>query len=382
MVAIAHYVGLGRNYGDMALAYCMHKLFSEVYNQSFVIPYDLKRNSVLTPQVVSAINRQSHMLVVGGGGLLMPGDGFDTASGWQFNISEESLDQLKVPLVCYAVGYNEFPHNTNKMTKEAWDHVRKTIDKSVSFTVRDKATQQKILDNCDREVELMPDPALVAPQHNLPSANDILGVDEDATVIGLSLAGDRMDQRFADVGSVPTFLTKLINELISLLDSDPRMVLVGIPHVSRYDLGVTTDVCASVAEAVGKHRVIDLPLHAPWMYPENYFSVPSLYAVYKRCDTVIGMRGHSNLIPYAVGTPFVALGEHVKNDSFAREVGCPTVPNSLEGLLTSVTSMLSRNHFFVRRHRATLNEMRWRTTMFLQSLQGHMYDEQLPDVGA
>lgn len=36
---------------------------------------------------------------------------------------------------------------------------------------------------------------------------------------------------------------------------------------------------------------------------------------------VIGMRGHSNIISFGMGTPFISLGSHNKNRFFTKDIG-------------------------------------------------------------
>jgi polysaccharide pyruvyl transferase WcaK-like protein len=38
-------------------------------------------------------------------------------------------------------------------------------------------------------------------------------------------------------------------------------------------------------------------------------------------DLVVGMRGHSNIVPFGLGTPVVGLGSHNKNRFFLAQIG-------------------------------------------------------------
>ena len=38
-------------------------------------------------------------------------------------------------------------------------------------------------------------------------------------------------------------------------------------------------------------------------------------------NVVIGMRGHSNIISFGMGTPFISMGSHNKNRFFTKEIG-------------------------------------------------------------
>jgi hypothetical protein len=110
MKTIYHYLGYSRNYGDMAIQYSMqHHLQLLSPEPLNFIPIDMKQSTPIDDYLVDQINQNGDALIIGGGGLVMRGDGFDTESGWQFNIKPKTLAKLKVPLIIYAIGYNKFP---------------------------------------------------------------------------------------------------------------------------------------------------------------------------------------------------------------------------------------------------------------------------------
>lgn len=365
---IFHYAGTGRNYGDMALAYAMHSMFVRRFGPVHIVPIDLKQGTVITPEFVEQINNVGDMLVIGGGGLLMPGDGHRTVSGWQFNITEKALESLNVPLVAYAIGYNEFPYNKPiEMDEAAWRHVKLTAHKAALFSVRDTSTVDALWLHGMPDVAMLPDPALMAPSR--PSKCAIPGIPDNAPVLGLNLAGDRLGQRFGGFKQQADFFKGLVHHLIQILKQNPELYLLGIPHVSKYDFHDLCEVLEQVARAVGHDRAVNLQSRLPWLYPESYSCVPYLYSIYERCSAVVGMRGHSNLIPYSVGTPFVALGDHSKTDSFANMTNMPSVDNSVENLTQAVLDLLDYGPTRKIDHDSMLKEMLESTNGFLDTME-------------
>ena len=49
--------------------------------------------------------------------------------------------------------------------------------------------------------------------------------------------------------------------------------------------------------------------------------LPLFADIYRQMDLVIGMRGHSNIVPFGLGTPVVGLGSHNKNRFFLAQIG-------------------------------------------------------------
>lgn len=336
MKTIYHVGGWCRNYGDMAIQHTMMTMLNSCSPEPLrFIPIDLKMNKPITSEMVDIINERGDMLIVGGGGLIMAGDGFDTASGWQFNIKPDDLGKLNVPLVIYGAGVNMFPGET--LSENTRQHLLMTNEVATIFTTRDKGSMGALREMGLTDLGVIPDPAMFidSVDVNLP------GLDKDGPLVGLCLAGDRLDKRFNSI-DMDEWLEVLCHQLGNFLDFfggvDSGSV-VHIPHVSKFDMCFDEQLRSFLGD-----RFYNLPEHLPWMYPEEIACVPALAGVYQQMTVAVGMRGHSNIIPFGQLTPVLCLGEHDKNKFFADEVGCYSIGNDLGGLTSAMVETVGFQH--------------------------------------
>lgn len=327
MKTIYHYGGWGRNYGDLAIqAGMMHTLqhMASCQGQSIeFIPIDLKQQSPLHEGLIDLINYRGDMLLVGGGGLIMPGDGFTTRSGWQFNISEKDLDKLKVPLVIYGIGYNIFPGDERVMEGDIIRHLIKTREVAKLFSVRDYGTRDWLTNREVWDIDVIPDPAMFCPSYI--SMGSLARLNEFC--IGLCWAGDRMDRRFPPSGDDRDVIKRVSDILLECLEVQGGGKVVYIPHVGIYDWKA-----AILFEQYLGNSFCNIAEEIPYLFPESLAQVPLVVGIYSMMNVVVGMRGHSNIIPYGQGVPVIGFGNHLKNQFFAKSVGGITIGNDCEGL--------------------------------------------------
>lgn len=323
MKRIAHYVGFSRNYGDLAIQYSMMELLKDAWGKRNgnmlsreeleFFPIDLKAGKVINKDSVEFINNNCDLFVLGGGGLIMPGDGFQTASGWQFNITKDALNAIDIPIIGYALGYNIFPYD-KPLPSNAVKHIQNTVNKCTMFSCRDDGSAQELENMGVKNVRVVPDPAMFCPYKSLK----LPLLDRYKIRIGFSWAGDREKNRF---GGATTYeqLLPIVRRLKTFVD-DTDGIVTYIPHVERYDMEVIKTL-----ELELKDRFFDISKYIPWMWPEHYLYAPYFVGLYKKMDIVVGMRGHSNIIPVGLGIPTIALGKHSKNKYFADMMGIPTI---------------------------------------------------------
>jgi hypothetical protein len=96
----------------------------------------------------------------------------------------------------------------------------------------------------------------------------------------------------------------------------PKHKLIFMPHVSIYDFKAYETLRTSA-----RSNLMCASDIIPNLFPESFARVPTFTGLYKKMDFAIGMRGHSNMIPFGHGTPYLALGKHVKNKNFVNDTG-------------------------------------------------------------
>jgi polysaccharide pyruvyl transferase WcaK-like protein len=339
MKTIYHYGGWSRNYGDLAIQYSVQKNFNEhAYNKHrdsvFFVSMDLKRPHPINDLMINEINRYGDMLLIGGGGLLMEGDGFSTESGWQFNIAIETLRKLEKPLIIYAVGLNTFPYG-NALSWQARDHLKYTYDKCEIFSVRDIATfhYMKDLVKDKSKLRLVSDVAITCAGDAIEIPGIVSGKD---FVVGVNIAGDRTLDRFGSANAFSKFIENLaygIDTFARFHDRPVKVLL--IPHVARYDIK-----SFGLNEFVKNVKVLRLDECLNWLYPEEFSNVSLFSGAYRKCGIVLGMRGHSNILAFANAVPRIALGKQIKNQSFMNDIRGGIISNEKDDVFSCIKDAL------------------------------------------
>src|SRR5690606_8425289 len=95
---------------------------------------------------VSRINREAKLVVVGGGGLLLPDRHRlvpNVDSDWLWNISLANLRAIEKPVIGFAIGYNRMK-GQDDFRPCFRDHIAATVDKSVFFGMRNTSSLEKL----------------------------------------------------------------------------------------------------------------------------------------------------------------------------------------------------------------------------------------------
>ena len=97
-----------KNAGDTLLFPIVRKIFDYFFGQCRWELYQAWDKFSLN--LVSKVNKNFDGIIVGGGGLLLRDqDKSKTSeSGWQWNSSIDSINEIKIPLIIFAIGYNRF----------------------------------------------------------------------------------------------------------------------------------------------------------------------------------------------------------------------------------------------------------------------------------
>lgn len=330
MKRIYHYCGPLRNVGDQALVESIRTNLLKLSDKPIhFITQDLKLNQPINNEIVNYINNYTDMLLVGGGGMIMPGDGFDTESGWQFNISIENLLKIKVPIVVYAIGYNMFPGDKNINTQTV-THLQTTQRLSKLFSVRNNGTKDKLVKLGLKVAEVVPDPGMFVESTNVT----LPGIKSTDKLVCINWAGDRVEKRWlnSDYG---TTISAFISALRQVQKHTPFEILF-MNHVFKYDT-----YWASILGSILRQHWHSLEDMHPWLYPEQQVYAPYIAGIYKRADVSIGMRGHACIIPWGQGTATIAFGSHPKTSFFAKDTGCFYVDFQCNNLIYSLTKALN-----------------------------------------
>lgn len=295
---LAH-VGLHRpqNAGDTLLYVAVRELFDEVLGRQRFSRVPLRRP--VRDRDVARWNREAAAVVLGGGGLLIPDTNTNRRSGWQFDISIDQIGSLRRPLFIFAVGYNRF---RGQEFSEMFDrHISATVERSSFFSLRNSGSIRALRSHLPPELHerlvFQPCPTtlmgLLRP--------DLDGQGSGRRTLGVNLAFDRVDLRF------PQGTDRVRENLLTFLRHAvaEEWSIKYLRHYPADDAGATW-----LAEGQVPFETIDL-------YEESADAVCQAYA---GIEVTVGMRGHSQLIPFGLGNRIISLISHDKMKWFLEDI--------------------------------------------------------------
>ncbi|MEV5998448.1 polysaccharide pyruvyl transferase family protein [Streptomyces griseomycini] len=242
-------------------------------------------------------------VIVGGGGLFLPDTSPNANSHWQWNVPDDVLVRLTVPLVVFAVGYNVFDGQLYRRSRFA-ESLRVLVERSAFFGLRNHGSIERVRELLPEElrdrVRHQPCPTTVA-RYLVPGWLD--PVERDDTVL-VNCAYDRAGLRFGH--DYAHFLAQMATALRALRDRADVRYAAHMPADEKF------------VHDLRREHGIGLPV-------EQLYDVPNddIRALYGRSRLVIGMRGHAGMIPFGCGTPILSLVSHPKLAYFLSDIGRP-----------------------------------------------------------
>lgn len=290
---IVHAYAKHYNFGDNALAYGVKNMISKYLTPDARYENIDVHTTIFNKNVISNINK-ANLFLVGGGGLI---DTFTTENKyWLFNLEDKDIHFLKTPLVFYGLGYNNFENvNLNKKTIK---NLKNLINKSISFSVRNDGTRDRLLKE-GLDLKEIPDPGFFCNgNHPKPEI--------DGKYMMIQLAFDSLKQRKIDKSILLDNIVKTCSELLK-----KNYSIVLAPHCYP-DISISKEI-------------VDL-LNNPKVIMWNWYEIIKEENVslglgyYKYASFVIGMRGHSQICPIGMGTPVISLINHPKHLGLLKKI--------------------------------------------------------------
>ncbi|MGW1541174.1 glycosyltransferase [Streptomyces sp. NPDC002309] len=242
-------------------------------------------------------------MVIGGGGLFIPDTMPNGNSAWQWNVPDELLKRIDVPIAVYAVGFNAFDGQSYRAQRFR-ESLRLLVEKSAFFGLRNHGSIEKVRAmipaHLHDRVRFQPCPTTVTRQLVAGWQDP---VKRDDTIL-INAAYDRATLRFGhDYGYFLAQMAKAVREL--------------------GDLGEVQCVAHSldderIAFDLRREHGISMPV-----IPMYDFENDEIRELYARTRLVIGMRGHAGMIPFGCGTPIISLISHPKMAYFLRDIERP-----------------------------------------------------------
>ena len=261
-------------------------------------------------------------LIVGGGGLFLPDTSPNGNSGWQWNIADDVLARITVPLVVFAVGYNMFEGQTFEGRDDGRTSdgeqtagsrfarsLRALVERSTFVGLRNHGSVQRVREllptHLADRVGWQPCPTAITDLlPDAPGRTDPSGTPSAPGPVLLNCAYDRAGRRFGD--GYGTFLSQLRDWVVQTRE--------------RADIQYAAH-CVDDERFVGDLRReygITLPV-----IPMYDLAPDRIHEYYRRARLVVGMRGHAGMIPFGCGTPIISLISHPKLGYFLADIERP-----------------------------------------------------------
>ncbi|MFJ2232632.1 glycosyltransferase [Streptomyces sp. NPDC087859] len=242
-------------------------------------------------------------LVIGGGGLFIPDTMPNGNSAWQWNVPDELLNRIDVPIAVFAVGFNAFDGQSYRANRFR-DSLLQLVERSSFFGLRNHGSIEKVRamlpSRLHDKVRFQPCPTTVMRQLVAGWQDP---VQRENTIL-VNAAYDRAGLRFGhDYGYFLAQMAQAVRDLGQLAE------VQCVAH-SLDDEKIAFDL--------RREHGISLPV-----IPMYDFENDQIRELYARTKLVIGMRGHAGMIPFGVGTPVISLISHPKMAYFLRDIERP-----------------------------------------------------------
>ncbi len=255
----------------------------------------------VTQETIDEIN-QHDALIIGGGGLFLSDTNSNNLSGWQWACSTELLDQIKVPIILFAVGYNQF-RGQSAFNPVFTKNLCKLVEKSAFIGLRNygsiKALKQYLPESLHHKLIFQPCPTTLLSRFypELPAQ-----AENQEKIVSVNIAFDRHHLRFGH--REDEILWDIADSLLLLQEQGWKPVLFNHSQSDR--------------DAYLWFRARGLILDEA-----KLFCVPPQTVIeqYAQVSLALGMRGHAQMIPFGLNCPIISLISHNKLGFFLDDIG-------------------------------------------------------------
>lgn len=301
-ISISHIATFSKwNTGDILLPLCVKDSLNR--NDSFI---NWKSFQIAYPYSKKHIERinNTNGIVIGGGGVFIQRNNTNDEhpSGWHWNCSKELASQINVPIAFFAVGYNQFRHS-NKMPEKFRHHLLSFSGRIQFIGMRNHGSVNKIKeylpDKLHDKIYFQPCPTTIISKLYPQLFTKIDS--KQAKTIGINCAFDRADKRF--LGRQDEICQNIADSL--------KMYCVNYDIVYLLHSPGDVKFIPYLKNTGVKFKIIDLVEKSP-----EY-----IICEYQKLSLTLGMRGHSQMIPFGCRIPIISLISHDKLGFFLDDIG-------------------------------------------------------------
>lgn len=287
-VGFGECIGRG-NAGDTAIGMAFNYLFEKEFPRSKVTFMNCRK--IFSQNDVQLINK-GDVLFISGGGLFLNDTFPNSVSDWQWGISKDLIDKIKIPIIVYSVGYNKF-RKQREFNKNFNETVNKLVEKSLFFSLRNtgscKALKKHINKKFYDKIFLNFCPTMVLAQKYKLKHETKTGP------VAFVLAGDRLENRHQNLRN----FVRQIESFVSYLKKN----------------GITT-ILVNHQNDVWIKKYVNFDKFIDLYEKDSRF----IYETYSKMDVVVADRGHAQMIPLACGCKVLSPISHDKLKWFLDDV--------------------------------------------------------------
>ena len=303
---------LNKNSGDTLLFSSVRKVFDYEINN---IDWDLRQLwDPISIKDIGYINKFDGIVIGGGGLFLVDQKGAKISnSGWQWNSSIEFLKGLEKPIFLYSVGFNRFRSQIDFPTIFS-EHVNLLLEKSKFFGLRNTGSINAIANYVDKKNlkkishQFCPTMSLCNLYPNLKTSKLSKKIKKKLV---LNMAFDREELRF---NGKKENVCNSIADTLSIIQRSKLWEIIVVAHKSQ-----DFEILPYLEKKNITYKNINI----------TNASSQEIIKFYSEIDFVIGMRGHSQMIPFGLRKPILSLISHdkmqfllddIKKDSWGIEI--------------------------------------------------------------
>lgn len=287
------------NSGDTLLFQVVRDLFETILDAKIEWNlYQVWEN--FDENTIDQMNKENNVLILGGGGLLLKDQkGADiTNSGWQWNCSPINTKAIKIPLFIFAVGYNRF-YNQDDFDHNFTDSMNAIASISPFFGLRNNGSIEAVKrylsgenqQNANIFRQFCPTTIVSLIYPDLKELADI-HAKKETKILSFNAAFDRTDMRFPDSEKAFDEICKLMKHA-----EGKGWSIVACSHKE-----MDKEIERYLRKNNVNYKLKDLTSSSPREIMEHYAQV----------DLSVGMRGHSQMIPFGFNKPIISLISHDK----------------------------------------------------------------------
>ncbi len=309
MKKIMHIASFKGNAGDIVNHEGFYKILKDVLIEEFTVNQievrEFYRNSLkrkFDNEFLSEIN--SYDLLILGGGAFFDARWIESKTGTTFDMDNEFIDGIKIPVLVNAMGYLETLESSEDNSE-----VYKLFEKFLTYitskenwlvTVRNDESFKRIEDRYTKslssKITKVADNGLFYTDKIPTKKND------KVNTIGLNITNDLFSKSFNNDMTTDKFNDAISNYITKLIDENKNLILFA--HAPQ-DLNTINIIMSKIGAEKFREKITVAPYR-----PSDVFGVDELIKYYKMCDIVIAMRFHANILALQLGIPTVGLSGH------------------------------------------------------------------------